>query len=58
MAKDIATLRASLTMRLNALAQVYGETTVLTLAQQNVISYEVDAVNETWNENLPPRPKS
>lgn len=54
----IASLRAAMTDELNAQAAVHGENTELSSIGKNDVSYGVDNINETWNDTLPPRPKS
>ncbi len=56
MAKTIADLRTELNDALDAIAITYGENTVLNTADQNEVSYGVDARNETWNDTLGTRP--
>lgn len=59
MSKTIAQLRASLTSDLNLIAATYGENADLSSNQTalNEVSYSVDNKNETWNGDLPSRPK-
>lgn len=53
---SISSLRASIISDLDAQALVFGEHTPLTQANQNTVSYSVDAKNETWNPSLGTRP--
>lgn len=59
MSKTIAQLRASLVSDLNLMAATYGENSDLSANQiaLNDVSYSVDNKNETWNGDLPSRPK-
>lgn len=56
--KTIAQLRTRLNDILDSLAATYGETTDISSSQTSMdaVSHGVDAQNETWNPNLPPRP--
>lgn len=54
--KTIAQLRTDLNNELDVQANTLGETTVLSQSEADAVSYAADAVNETWNEDLPPRP--
>lgn len=58
MSTTIADLRAALTTVLDTYALTYGEDNELDATEQNDVSYAIDEANETWNENLPPRPHS
>jgi len=60
MSKTNAQLRASVNAGLNLLAATYGENADLSTNQDalNEVSYSVDNKNETWNGDLPPRPKN
>lgn len=56
MENTIEFLRAAINSKLDDLAATLGESTPLNMSDKTDVSYEIDEINESWNDTLGPRP--
>lgn len=56
MDNSIQSLQDAFNAKMEDLKAIHG-TGQLSSSTKNLISAQADSVNETWNENLPPRPQ-